>query len=256
MKRIITLVITAIFMFAFIGNTVNAAEANQNAAELCKSVNTWEEYKEAFEDFQYVRGDFLGSVLKNLPERIAKVSTYSGFGYGGIEDERLSEFVDCITYAISLYSNSEIGHLKFSIDIEDLEGPYSQVDVTTEDIPLSHIGNVVKCYEIPYYSNINEYMEDKNANYYEGQILCYTCGVAYWNSDGTLEKMEYIPFEEVAQLKDEEKPKIDREFDGNILILLCTTDTFLGWTSLDGLSQYEDSMGNMEFYNPDFISYS
>lgn len=49
--------------------------------------------------------------------------------------------------------------------------------------------------------------------------------------------------------------KIDREFKGKILVLLCTTDTVLGWTSIDGLYQYEDVTGNMEFYNPDFISY-
>ena len=165
MKKITTLLAVVILMTSFIGNqmiVVNAAEVDKTAYELCKSANTWEEYKEIFEDFQYERGDFLGHVLKELPEK-------------------------------------------------------------TKD--------------------------------YNGQIICYTCGVAYWNPDGTLEKMEYIPFNEVAQLKDEQKPQIDKEFEGTILILLCTTDTILGWTSLDGLYQYENAMGNMEFYNPDFIRY-
>lgn len=124
-----------------------------------------------------------------------------------------------------------------------------------QDNILTHIGNVVKCYDIPYYSDIDKYMAGKDANYYQGQIICYTCGVEYWNPYGTLEKKEYIPYDKVGQLKDEQKPEIDKDFDGTILILLCTTDTLLGWTSIDGLFQYEDAMGNMEFYNPDFIRY-
>ena len=67
--------------------------------------------------------------------------------------------------------------------------------------------------------------------------------------------MEYIPFDEVAQLNDSKKPQINRDFDGEVLILLCTTDAILGWVNLEGLYQYEDAMGNMEFYNPDFIRY-
>lgn len=167
----------------------------------------------------------------------------------------MDEFVDAICYATSLYSKSKTGHLRFLVEKKDLEGPYSQVDAFIEDNALTHIGNVVKCYDIPYYSNVDKYLTGKDAYYYNGQIICYTCGVAYWNPDGTLEKMEYIPFNEVAQLKDEQKPQIDKEFEGTILILLCTTDTILGWTSLDGLYQYENAMGNMEFYNPDFIRY-
>ena len=56
--------------------------------------------------------------------------------------------------------------------------------------------------------------------------------IEYWNPDGTLEKMEYIPFDEVAQLKDSQKSKIDRNFDGTILILLSTTDTLLSAVSV------------------------
>ena len=167
----------------------------------------------------------------------------------------MDEFADAIYYATSLYSKSKTGNLRFSVDKKDLEGPYSQVDAFIEDNALTHIGNVVKCYDIPYYSNVDKCLSGKEAHYYKGQRICYTCGVAYWNPDGTLEKMEYIPFNEVAQLKDEQKPQIDKEFEGTILILLCTTDTILGWTSLDGLYQYENAMGNMEFYNPDFIRY-
>jgi len=163
----------------------------------------------------------------------------------------VEEFADAICYATSLYNNSEMGHLRLSVEKKDLKGPYSQVDVFIEDNPLTHIGNVVKCYNIPYYSNVDKYLAGKNAYYYKGQIICYTCGVAYWNPDGTLEKMEYVPFDEVAQLKDNQKPRINRDFDGKILILLCTTDTILGWADIEGLYQYEDAMGNMEFHNPD-----
>lgn len=258
MKKITTLLVVATLMTSFIGNqiVVNAAESHKTAAELCKSANTWEEYKEIFEDFQCEREDFLGRVLKELPEKTEELSTFiGGISYGGIKDEEVDEFSDVIRYATSLYSNSETGHLRFSVEKKDLEGPYSQVDVVIEDNSLTHIGNVVKCYDIPYYSNVDKYLAGKDAYYYKGQIICYTCGVAYWNPDGTLEKMEYIPFNEVAQLKDEQKPQIDKDFNGTILILLCTTDTLLGWTNLDGLFQYEDAMGNMEFYNPDFISY-
>ena len=259
MKKITTLLLVAILMTSFIGNqmiVVNAAEVDKTAYELCKSANTWEEYKEIFEDFQCERGDFLGRVLKELPEKTEDLSTFIGaISYGGIKDEEVDEFTEAIRYATSLYSNSEIGHLRFSVEKKDLEGPYSQVDAFIEDNPLTHIGNVVKCYDIPYYSNVDKYLADKDAYYYKKQIICYTCGVSYWNPDGTLKKMEYIPFSKVAQLKDEQKPQIDQEFEGTILILLCTTDTILGWADIEGLYQYEDAMGNMEFYNPDFIRY-
>ena len=234
---------------------VNAAEVDKTAYELCKSANTWEEYKEIFENFQYERGDSLGRILKALPKEIENSSTFiAALSYGGIKDEEVDEFADAIRYATSLYNNNKTGHLRFFVEKKDLEAPYSQVDAFIEDNALKHIGNVVKCYDIPYYSNVNNYLTGKNAYYYK-EILCYTCGVAYWNPDGTLEKMEYIPFDEVAQLKDSQKSKIDRNFDGTILILLSTTDTLLGWTSIDGLFQYEDATGNMEFYNPYFIVY-
>lgn len=71
----------------------------------------------------------------------------------------------------------------------------------------------------------------------------------------TLGKTEYIPYDEIAGLKDEKKPQINRDFDGEIIILLCTTDAILGWADLEGLYQYEDANGNMEFYNPYFITY-
>lgn len=106
-----------------------------------------------------------------------------------------------------------------------------------------------------YKSIIQSTMARQDANYYTGQIMCYTCGVSYWNPDGTLAKMEYIPYDKVAHLKDEQKPKIDINFEGTILILLCTTDSLLGWADLNGLYQYEDAKGNMKFYNPDFIRY-
>lgn len=257
MKKITALLVVAILVTSLMGNQMiaNAEESGKTAYELCQSVSTWEEYKEIFEDFQCERDDFLGHVLKELPEKIDGLSTFMAFGYGGIKDEEIDAFEESIRYATSLYSNSETAHLRFSVEKKDLEGPYSRVDVFTEDNKLTHIGNVVKCYDIPYYSCVDNYLCGKNACYYKKQIICYTCGVAYWNPDGTLEKMEYIPFDEVAKLKDEQKPQIDRDFDGTILILLCTTDTLLGWTSLDGLFQYEDAMGNMEFYNPYFIRY-
>lgn len=258
MKKITTLLVVAIFMTSLLGKqiVVNATESNKTAAELCKSANTWEEYKEIFENFQCERGDFLGRVLKELPKKTEELSTFIGaISYGGIKDEEVDEFTEAIRYATSLYNNSEMGHLRFSVEKKDLEGPYSQVDAFIEDNPLTHIGNVVKCYDIPYYSNVDKCLSGKEAHYYKGQIICYTCGVAYWNPDGTLEEMENIPFDEVVQLKDSQKPQINRNFDGEVLILLCTTDTLLGWANLEGLYQYEDAMGNMEFYNPDFIRY-
>lgn len=256
MKKIIALLVIAVFMNSFVANqmVVKGAESNKIAIELCKSANTWEEYKDIFEDFQCERKDFIGRTLKKLPQEIEGLSTFTKISYG-IKDEEADELADAIQYATSLYSNSEIGHLRFSIEKEDLNSPYSQIDIVVEDNPLTHIGNAVKCAGVPYYSNIDQYRAGKNMNYYKGQGICYTCGVAYWNPNGTLEKMEYIPYNEVGQLNDTQKLKIDKSFDGTILILLCTTDTLLGWTSIDGLFQYEDAMGNMTFYNPEFLYY-
>lgn len=229
---------------------------NQSAYELCKSAETWEEYKEIFKDYKCDRGDFLGSELKELPEKIEGLSSLMGGGvYGGIEDAELERFAGAMFHAISLYNKSGIGHLKFSLEMGDLEGPYAYLDLNIEEISITHIGNVVKCYKVPYYPDFDSWREGKNANYYEKQIVCYTCGVAYFNKNGILEKEDYIPFDEVANLKDAQKPKIDRDFDGNILILLCTTDSILGWTHIYGLAQYEDAFGNMEFYNPEYIRY-
>ena len=84
-----------------------------------------------------------------------------------------------------------------SVEKKDLEGRYRQVDAFIEDNPLTHIGNVVKCYDIPYYSNVDKCLSGKEAHYYKGQRICYTCGVAYRNQDGTLEKMEYIDYKNI-----------------------------------------------------------
>lgn len=254
MKKIATLLMATILMTSFVGKSATVLAAEKTAYELCKSAHNWKEYKKIFEDFQYEREDFLGSILKELPEKTEDLSTFTeGIGYGGIKDEEVDKFADAICYATSLYN--EEGYLRLSVKKKDLEGPYSQVNVDVQNSELTHIGNVVMCYGIPYYSCFDNYLCGKNKNYYEGQEMCYTCGIEYWNSNGTLEKMEYIPFDDVAQLKDSQKPSIDKSFDGTILILLCTTDSLLGWTSLEGLYQYEDGIGNMEFYNPDVISY-
>lgn len=256
MRKIMTLVVVVIFMTSLIGTTVNAEE-ERTAAEICKSAKSWEEYKQLFEDFQPDREDQLGRVLKKLPADIENLSTFKmGFSYGGIKDEKVDEFAEAISYATYLYNNSETAHIRFSsVEKKDLEGPYSQVDAIIEDNPLTHIGNVVICADIPYYSSIDEYLSNKKPHYYSGRIICYTCGVSYWNPDMTLGKTEYIPYDEIAGLKDEKKPQINRDFDGEIIILLCTTDAILGWAGLDGLYQYEDANGNMEFYNPYFITY-
>ena len=258
MKKTLLLV-ALICMIGFMESpiTAKAAENERSEAyELCKSADTWQEYKDIFKDFQYEQGDWLGLVLKELPEKIETLSTFiSGVGYGGIKDEKVDEFEEALSYALSLYNADETAHLRFTVKKKDLEGPYSQVDANIENNPLTHIGNVVMCHEIPYYSSVDRYMEDKDAYYYDGTPMCYTCGVAYWNPDGTLEKMEYVPYEDVARLKDAEKTVIDRNFEGTTLILLCTTDTILGWADLDGLFQYEDAMGNMQFYAPDSICY-
>lgn len=256
MKKITTLLL-AIFMTSLIGTqTVNAAE-DKTAYELCKSAKSWEEYKQLFEDFQPDREDNLGRALKEFPKHTEELSTFRGGpGYGGIKDEEVDEFFEAISYATYLYNNSETAHIRFSsVEKKDLEGPYSQVDTIIADNPLTHIGNVVICSDIPYYSSIDYYLANKNPHYYKGGIICYTCGVSYWNPDMTFEKTDYIPYDKVAELKDEQKPIIEREFDGEVIILLCTTDTILGWAGLDGLYQYEDAMGNMEFYNPYFITY-
>lgn len=256
MRKIMTLVVVVIFMTSLIGTTVNAEE-ERTAAEICKSAKSWEEYKQLFEDFQPDREDQLGRVLKKLPADIENLSTFKmGFSYGGIKDEKVDEFAEAISYATYLYNNSETAHIRFSsVEKKDLEGPYSQVDAIIEDNPLTHIGNVVICADIPYYSSIDEYLSNKKPHYYSGRIICYTCGVSYWNPDMTLGKTEYIPYDEIAGLKDEKKPQINRDFDGEIIILLCTTDAILGWADLEGLYQYEDANGNMEFYNPYFITY-
>lgn len=261
MRRCIALLVALlVFVSGLMGNltTVKAAEVDVedtviSAYELCRSSNSWEEYKTVFQNFQCERGDFKGSVLKELPERLESLSSFSSYSIGGISDEEIDEFEEILNHAVSLYN--EMGFLKLSVVKKDLEGPYSQIDIIPDDAKLTHLGNVVSSYNIPYYENVNAYFENKGACYYQKQILCYTCGVAYWNSDGTLEKIEYIPFDEVADLEDWQKPEIDTNFEGTTLILLCTTDTLLGWVDLDGLFQYEDAQGNMEFYNPDFISY-
>lgn len=194
MKKITTLLVLAIFMSSFMRTPIiaNAAEGDKTAYELCKSANTWEEYKEVFENFQVDREDLLGRVLKELPERIEGLSTFVELiGYGGIKHEKADEFADAISYATSLYNSSEIGNLKLSVEKKDLESSYSVVEIHIEQNVLTHIGNVVKY---------------------------------------------------VVILVEEH-------------ILLCTNDTILGWAELDGLYQYEDAKGNMEFYNPDFIRY-
>ena len=258
MKKITNVLLATILTISSLVGTVHtiaatsAEESHITAAELCKSANTWEEYKATFKEFQCEQGDFLGKILKDLSEKIEDLSTFMGtLSYSGINDSEVDEFVDVIRHATDLYSNSETGHLRFSVEKMDLNAPYSQVNVFVKDIPLTNVGNVVLCYDIPYYSNIDTYMAGQDANFYDGQLMCYTCGVSYWNPDGTLAKMEYIPYDKVAQLKDEQKPQIDINFEGTILVLLCTTDSLLGWTGLDGLYQYEDATGNMEF----FISY-
>lgn len=231
---------------------VEAKEAT--AYDLCSHANSWAEYKVAFEDFQYERGDFKASVLKRLPENLANLTTFRACGIA-IMKEEADEFEKMLNHAISLYNETE--DLKVSVSRrDDDEALCAAFDIVPEDVQLTHLGNVVKCCDIPYYANVNDYLEGKGACYYQKQILCYTCGVAYWNPDGTLEKMEYIPFDEVANLTDEQKPKIDSDFEGTTLVLLCTTDAMLGWANLDGLFQYEDAKGNMEFYNPDFIKYN
>lgn len=140
---------------------VNAAEVDKTAYELCKSANTWEEYKEIFENFQYERGDSLGRILKALPKEIENSSTFiAALSYGGIKDEEVDEFADAIRYATSLYNNNKTGHLRFFVEKKDLESPYRQVDAFIEDNALTHIGNVVKCYDIPYYSNVNNYLTE------------------------------------------------------------------------------------------------
>lgn len=256
MKKMTSIIMVMIMVV--IGNqmVVNAADNAETAYEICKSSTTWKEFVESFADFQCERGDFLGMCLKELPEKISKASTFHGVcDYGAIPDEELAEFTAAMAHAIMLYNMSGNSNLRFSVKMEDSDSQYGKVDIQTVDNPLTHIGNVVKCYNIPYYENADNYFGDKDACYYNKQVICYTCGVAYWNSNKTLARMEYIPFDKVAELRDEQKPKIDREFKGKILVLLCTTDTVLGWTSIDGLYQYEDVTGNMEFYNPDFISY-
>lgn len=253
MKKLV--VVAVICMIGFMENPITA-EATENekseAYELCKSADTWKEYREVFKEFEPKQGDFLGLVLKELPEKIETLSTFfSAVSYGGIKDKDMKEFEEGLRYALSLYNADETAHLRFTVKNKDLKGPYSQVDISCEKKMLTHLGNVVICHEIPYYSSVDRY----KAYYYSGTLMCYTCGVAYWNLDGTLEKMEYVPFEEVARLKDSEKTVIDRNFEGTTLVLLCTTDTILGWADLDGLVQYEDAKGNMEFYAPDFICY-
>lgn len=253
MRKIMTLVVVVIFMTSLIGTTVNAEE-ERTAAEICKSAKSWEEYKQLFEDFQPDREDQLGRVLKKLPADIENLSTFIGYiDYASVKDEETDQFIEAIVYATSLYS--ETGHLRFSVEKKDLEGPYASVNLYIEDKPLTHVGNVVICRKIPYWSSIDDYLDNKNPHYYNGGIICYTCGVSYWKPDMTLEKTEYIPYDKVAELKDEQKPIIEREFDGEVIILLCTTDAILGWADLEGLYQYEDANGNMEFYNPYFITY-
>lgn len=243
-----TAIIVAMMVMVFENQMVaNAADNTTSTAyELCKSATTWEEFVDKFEDFQYERGDFLGMSLKDLPERISKASTFQGVcSYGAIKDEKLEEFADAMLYAISLYNSSD-SNLKIFVQKKDFDGPYGQVDVTTEDRVLTHVGNVVTCYNKFYYENADQYFEKVNESWYDGRTMYATCGVAYWNPDRTLSKMEYVPLDEVAQLKDAQKIKIDRSFNGTILVLLCIDDTIIGWTDLDGLEQYEDANG-MEY---------
>ena len=258
MKKITSMLLAVLIcVTSFMGNYITANASVLSAYDVCKSSRTWEEYKENFENlWGYVRSGIESKILKELPKTFEEASTFKGaISYGGIKDEEIEKLEDAVNYAISLYSADSSSHLSFRVTTKDLEGPYSQLDIYSEEIQLTHIGNVVKCYNVPYYSNINEYLTEKNAYYYNGQIVCYTCGVAYWNSDGTLEDMNYVPYNKVAGLKDSEKIEINQEFEGITLVLLCTTNTILGWADANKLFQYEDGTGNMEFYNPEFIYY-
>lgn len=265
MKRMTTLVVALVVLMGnLLANPLMVEAANPadciapiteteskeaTAYELCSSANSWAEYKAVFEHFQCRLGDFKGFTLKELPDMLEHSCTFSGGYTIGAPDEEVDDYAEMLSHAVSLYN--EMGFLHFSVKKRG-----SQIDIVPDDIALTHVGNVVKCYNIPYYENVNAYFEGKEAYYYRKQVICYTCAVAYWNPNGTLEKMEYIPFDEVANLTDEQKPKIDSDFEGTTLVLLCTTDAMLGWANLDGLFQYEDAKGNMEFYNPDFIKYN
>lgn len=227
-------------------------ENTKPAYELCYLASSWEEYKIAFEQFEPERDDTTGRVLKKLPENLEGLSTFSACGVA-IEDEDADELKEAIEHAVSLYNQQ--GILTFSVSKREIEGPNDGISITANKEKLTHLGNVVLSAKVPYYKDIDDCRKQKNAYYYQKQILCYTCKVEYWNPDGTLEKVDEIPFEKLATLKDTEKKQIDTEFDGTTIVLLCTTDEILGWANIEELYQYEDAYGNMEFYNPEFIKY-
>lgn len=227
-------------------------EESSSAYELCYSATSWEEYKESFSEFQCEKKDYKGRTLKDLVGYLESLCTFQSF-YMRRTDEEAKELEKAVRHAVGLYNKQ--GLLNFSVQITDFTGPNSIIEVHPDPIMLTHLGNVVVSYQVPYYKNVNDYLEQKNAYYYQKQILSYTCKAAYWNSDGTLEKVDSIPVEKLATIKDSEKIQIDTNFEGTILILLCTTDEILGWANIEELYQYEDAFGNMEFYNPEFIKY-
>lgn len=227
-------------------------ENRKPAYELCYLASSWEEYKATFEQFEPEDNDITGRVMKNLPKELEELSTFHACGVV-IEDEKADELKEAIEYAVSLYNQR--GILTFSVSKRKMEGPNDSISIMPNKKKMTHLGNVVLSSKVPYYQNIDDYREQKNAYYYQKQIICYTCKVAYWNPNGTLEKVDEIPLSKLATLKDAEKKQIDTEFEGTTLVLLCTTDEILGWANIDELYQYEDAFGNMEFYNPEFIKY-
>lgn len=231
-------------------------EESSSAYELCYSATSWEEYKESFENFECEQGDINGRTLKELPETLNKLSTFWSMGILRT-DEEADKLKLAIEHAISLYNDNEQGNLTFSVTKikRGFQGPNTEIHISADKVRLTHLGNVVISANVPYYENVNAYLEKREAYYYQKQILSYTCKAAYWNLDGTLEKVESIPIEKLATIKDSEKIQIDTNFEGTILILLCTTDEILGWANIEELYQYEDESGNMEFYNSEFIKY-
>lgn len=279
MRRLITLLVAmALFMGTLFGSqmVVRAEETEKeetissekqkvfweelkkgespSAYELCYSATSWEEYQTMFEEFECGRGDIDGRTLKELPEMLNRLSTFWSLGIVRT-DEKAEKLRPAIEHAISLYN--EQGNLTFSVTKRkgSFEGPNTEICIRADKVRLTHLGNVVISENVPYYENINTYLEKGEVYYFQKPSVAYTCGAAYWNLDGTLEKIDYIPFEKVANLKDSQKKPIDTNFEGTILVLLSTTDTILGWANLEELYQYEDAFGNMEFYNSDAIKY-
>ena len=209
------------------------------------------------QEFTAKDSDVFSKIQETLPENLKKCTSFQDVAFSGeVPDSDVHSAESMAEDYISEYENNG-GKLHFVVHTEDLSGPYSRVLILNETHPrVSRLGNVVTSYDVEYYASYQDYIKHRNPCKFTRKPCAFVVGVAYYTPAGKLIKSQFLDLINKDNINPNKIPIIKYSWRGDIMVLLATNDTLLGWTPINGLVQYMDGTGNTRYPHPETIIYS